>query len=58
MTEATWSAMAWAHVNGATQVEAFIDLANKNSIRLVERHAFVRTEEMQDGAVRFVRHFE
>ncbi len=58
MTEATLAAMAWVRANGATQVEAFIDPANINSIRLVERHAFERTEEMQDGALRFVRHLD
>lgn len=58
MTEATLAAMAWVRANGATHVEAFIDPANNNSIRLVERHAFERTEEMQDGALRFVRHLE
>ena len=58
MTEATLAAMAWVRANGATQVEAFIDPANNNSIRLVERHGFERTEEMQDGALGFVRHLD
>ena len=58
MTEATSAAMAWAHANGATHVEAFIDPANDRSIRLVERHGFERTDESQDGALRFVKHFE
>ena len=58
MTEATVAAMGWVHASGATQVEAFIEPANNNSIKLAERHAFERTEEMQDGALRFVRQLQ
>lgn len=55
MSEATSAALSWAGANGATRVEAFIEPANANSIRLVERQAFVRTDEVRDGALRFVK---
>ncbi|MEL6983275.1 MAG: GNAT family N-acetyltransferase [Actinomycetota bacterium] len=55
MSEATVAALAWVRRAGSTQVEAFIEPANENSIEFAERHAFERTGEVQDGALRFVK---
>ncbi len=55
MSEATEAVFEWARNAGCTEVEAFIDPGNINSIAFAERNGFKLTGEITDQAERFVR---
>lgn len=54
MTEATGAALRWIRATGCSQVEAFIEVANANSVRFAERLGFRHTGETTDTTMRFL----
>lgn len=55
MSEATVAALAWIRAAGSTEVEAFIEPGNKNSIVFARRHGFEPTGDELGSARRFVK---
>ena len=54
MTEAARAAISWRHDNDATEIEAFIEPENGESIALAQRLGMTPTEECSEGARRYV----
>lgn len=54
MSEASQAAIAWRRDRSPAAIEAFVDPANAPSIALAERLGLVATDELSEGARRYV----